>query len=186
MPTPPRTPASALAPKPKAGNVLYEADWSEGLNGWPAVPGWKYVSNMLVSDGSPGHPARIWIPAPYQPDTIDYAIEAEIQLLNPRCGATYKEFGIIARADREEGIIAGYKCSEVAIAIGSHFFRTIASQAFSAGVEWHTYRLEVQGNLIKLFVDESPYLRVRIIVTFPAVKWACSALALKSACAGLK
>lgn len=166
--------------------MLYEADWSEGLNGWPAVPGWKYVSNMLVSDGSPGHPARIWIPAPYQPDTIDYAIEAEIQLLNPRCGATYKEFGIIARADREEGIIAGYKCSEVAIAIGSHFFRTIASQAFSAGVEWHTYRLEVQGNLIKLFVDESPYLRVRIIVTFPAVKWACSALALKSACAGLK
>jgi hypothetical protein len=152
-PTPPGTAASAPASKPKAGNVLYEADWSEDLNGWPAVRGWKHISNMLVSDGSPGHPARIWIPAPYQPDTTDYAVEAEIQLLNPQCGATYKEFGLIARAEREEGIIAGYKCSEVAIGIGSHFFRRIASQAFDAGSRWRTYRLEVQGNLIKLFVD---------------------------------
>lgn len=86
------------------------------------------------------------------------AVEAESQLLNPKCGATYKEFGLVARAEKEDGIIAGSDCSDVAIAIGSHFFRKIASQAFNTGPKWHTYRLAVQGNIIKLFVDGAPVL----------------------------
>ena len=35
-----------------AGTVLYQADWSHGLAGWPGAQGWKVVQGQLESDNS--------------------------------------------------------------------------------------------------------------------------------------
>jgi hypothetical protein len=155
-PKPTATPTQAPAPTP---DVLYEANWSDGMNGWAGTPDWKHVPGMLVSDGSPGHPTGARVTAPYQPETLDYAIEAQIQLLNPVCGNTYKEFGLLARTTKQGTIIGGVNCGEAAIASTRYgsisFFRRdiIASKPFDPGDEWHTYRLEVKDNTIKLLVD---------------------------------
>jgi hypothetical protein len=152
------TPSPTLVPTatPRPGDVLYKADWSDGMNGWAGTPDWKHIPDMLISDGS------VWIgmiTPPYQPETQDYAIEAQIQLLNPVCGNTYQGFGLIARAeDEQRAIIGGINCHEAAIAsvnFGSSTspFSTIAFQPFDPGKEWHTYRLEVKGNTIRLLVD---------------------------------
>jgi hypothetical protein len=117
IPEPTATPAQEPTPTPKIGDPLYEANWSDGMNGWAGTPDWKQIPGMLVSDGSPGYPVGQKITAPYQPETLDYALEAEIQLLNPRCGVTYKEFEIIARSEEEQGlIIGGTNCPNAAIA----------------------------------------------------------------------
>ena len=138
------------------------AVWSKGMDGWSGSPDWKHVDGMLVSDGSPGHPTGRRIMAPYQPQSQDYAIEAKIQLIDPQCGAYYKEFGLIARATKQGGIIGGFNCDQVTIASteygGFDFFDPIASQAFTPGAKWHIYRLAVKGNQIRLLVDGAPLL----------------------------
>src|SRR5689334_10044113 len=77
------TPSSEAAGTLQAGqNVLYQADWSNGMDGWSGSGGWKTVGGMLVNDGTNDDPS-LWIPAPYEPGSItDYAIEAEIQLVS--------------------------------------------------------------------------------------------------------
>lgn len=52
-PTPTSTPVPPTAtPVPVPGTVLYQADWSAGLGGWPSSVGWKAVSGMYVNDGT--------------------------------------------------------------------------------------------------------------------------------------
>jgi hypothetical protein len=55
------------------------------MNGWGGSSDWKHVGKMLVNDGSQTTLSGGWIRAPYRPDTANYAIEAEIQLLNTEC-----------------------------------------------------------------------------------------------------
>ncbi len=163
------------------------AVWSKGMDGWSGSPDWKHVDGMLVSDGSPGHPTERRIMAPYQPQSQDYAIEAKIQLIDPQCGAYYKEFGLIARATKQGGIIGGFNCDQVAIASteygGFDFFDPIASQAFTPGTKWHIYRLAVKGNQIRPLWMVHLYLRRRIIAISMGVKSACSVSVRRSASA---
>jgi len=145
----------------QSGNVLYQADWSKGMDGWSGSADWKHFADMLVNDGSnieTGH--RIM--APYQPKSQDYAIEAKILLIDPQCGGTKKQFGLIARATEQGGILGGFDCPQAALASTEDgrfdFFDPIASQDFTPGTKWHIYRLAVQGNKIRLFVDGAPLL----------------------------
>src|SRR5207249_1859120 len=81
-----RAAAARLAP---AGTVLYQADWSQGLDGWPGTAGWKQFRGLLINDGSESNRDR-WVKAPYVPGTAgidDYAVEAEIQLVKLNCGS---------------------------------------------------------------------------------------------------
>ena len=151
MPTP--TPA----PKPPPGTVLYEADWSSGLNGWPGIYGWKVLGGALLNDGTNGEKTN-WVAAPYEPglaDVSDYAVEAEIQLVaEPGCVT----FGVVARDMYQVGIrlawnpfYCNYGDEAMIRLVGSG--DPIAAMAYTRDMEWHTYRVEVKGNTIKLVID---------------------------------
>jgi hypothetical protein len=163
-PTPTSTPTPA--PKPAPGTVLYEADWSSGLNGWPGIFGWKALNGMLLNDGTNGDRTN-WIAAPYEPgagDIADYAMEAEIQLVTePSCVT----FGIVAREKYQAGVRLAWNpfaCTHemsyvygdeamIMLVEGGDYRDTIAATDYTRDMEWHTHRLEVRGNTIKLLID---------------------------------
>jgi hypothetical protein len=60
-----------------AGTVLYKADWSHGLAGWPRARGWKVVQGQLESDSSGSATFTI----PYQLLVSDYAIEIRLEIV---------------------------------------------------------------------------------------------------------
>ena len=161
---PPSAPKGPGCTETAGGNVFYEADWSSGMNGWAGSSDWKHVDSMLANDGSPGDLDRR-ITAPCQPPTNDYALEAQIQLIDPECvfGGGRKEFGLIARAAEHEGggVLGGFDCDKAKIASTQYNptlaldRETIQSEPFTPGGEWHIYRLEVQGNEIRFLVDGS-------------------------------
>jgi hypothetical protein len=149
------------------GDVLYEADWSGGLDGWAGgPPDWKTINGMLVNDGTNNSPEK-WISAPYEPGSIaDYAVEAEIQvvrLTDNSCGDP--SFGIVARAEQQGAYWVGVKYEwnffEMVGSVRASAMPMndcgnttyLAEQAFEPSTDWHTYRVEVQANTIKLLVD---------------------------------
>ena len=42
----------SLSGPPAAGTVLYQANWSNGRDGWTLPQGWDTVSGELVNDGT--------------------------------------------------------------------------------------------------------------------------------------
>jgi len=143
------TPTPSPAPAP--GTILYQADWSSGLNGWPGAFGWKVLNGMLLNDGS-NNDSLNWIAAPYEPgafDIADYAVEAEIQLIGLPCGS----FGIVVR----EGYWAGFHTctggNYAAAKITPKSGQAIAERDYPASQSWHTYHVEVKGNTLRLLID---------------------------------
>src|SRR5579885_1138442 len=69
------TPTQTQPPAVKAGTVLYQADWSQGLADWQG-PGWRSTQGQLetTQDGT------FTITAPYRPVVRNYAIEVQIQV----------------------------------------------------------------------------------------------------------
>jgi hypothetical protein len=43
VPNPTPTPVPTPTPTHKPGDVLYQADWSNGMNGWAGTPDWNHV-----------------------------------------------------------------------------------------------------------------------------------------------
>lgn len=151
-PTPTQTPAAAPAPAPApppstAPNVLYQADWSSGFNGWTGGRDWKTVAGMLVTDGSLGYSETI---APYRAPTADYSVAAEIQNLGGGYGT-----GLLVRRDQSGSYYGamgpgpgGFTCIGIAHAdcIGPR-------NPFNDAGGWHTYRIDARGNHLSLFID---------------------------------
>jgi hypothetical protein len=138
--------------------VLYQADWSNGLNGWPSGFGWSALGGMLVNDGSNrDRPPwkHTWVTAPYEPSTTDYAVEAEIQVIRVEgnCGS----YGVTVRSGYQVGVVI---CGSPGVTIIGQDVGELGTQSFSPGTDWHTYRAEVQGNEIKAIVDGVVLLRV--------------------------
>lgn len=164
-PTPIPTPTATPTPLVKAGTVLYQANWSEGLDGWQGS-GWKSVQGQLVTTGD----GTFTIMAPYQPVVHNYAIEVQIQitgLFRPVGGY----FSIFAQSvSEQDGFQAGVnrfmmpgpkpngQHPQVQIRIDPP-----SSMARGDGIprdyephnNWHTYRIEVQDTLANFFVDGS-------------------------------
>ena len=142
-----------------AGTVLYQADTSGGLADWSGAGGWQSVSGLLVNDGS-SHTA-VFSGAPFQIPVPDYAVEVEMQYV--RGG---NSFGIVARGGDSAGYWAGFgDCYDDAIRIWSgpppHSYycdRAFAKTRMELDSEWHTYRLEVQGNSIRVLLDDTPVI----------------------------
>lgn len=161
-------PESALAPETtdttppaivtaaETENVLYEiTDWSEGVSGWAAAGQWKTVGGMLVTDGSSDSFAL----APVDlTDYPDYAVECEIQLLNPRADT---DVFLIARMINGCGYWAGFDSNNTRMIIGygSYGKRSLTRVDFVLDGNWHKYRLEVRGNTLKLFFEEAEVAR---------------------------
>jgi len=141
------TPAPTPVAAPARGLILFEADWSGGMGGWPAVAGWNAVGGMLVNDGSTQGMA---ITAPVDlAGATNYAVEAEIQILNM---PQYKRFGVVARGGYLGGIDTWNFRNRRNAFLGTTS-RGLAGKEFDPGADWHKYRLEVSGNSLTLLID---------------------------------
>jgi hypothetical protein len=158
-PTFTRTPTATSTPTPTPpapGTVLYQADWSQGANGWAGLFGWSWLNGQLLNDGSNGNPSN-YIPAPYSPGdhgVNDYAVEAEIQLT--RAGRGCGSWGIVVRAaSTNQGYQEGPQgfCGGARITIWTLSGEQLASRQFPSGSDWHTYRFEARANSLRLLVD---------------------------------
>jgi hypothetical protein len=149
---------SSPTPTPlPAGTVLYKADWSHGLAGWPGTQGWKVVQGQLESNTSGSATFTI----PYQLSVTDYAVEIHIQVERsvPPYGGHYE---IVApKEPGKDGYHAGVLDLK---APGPHPFGLHPQsnvyldpygdtargsgipQDYEPGTGWHTYRVEVRGN----------------------------------------
>jgi hypothetical protein len=84
-------------PRPKPGDVLYQANWSSGLNGWVGESDWQSLNGTLVNTGQCCGDSTIL--APYNPGVLgltDYAVQAQIQYVSDPSGTS--AFGIVVRS----------------------------------------------------------------------------------------
>ena len=157
-------PQPSPMPPPPTGNALYRADWSGGLAGWLGGGDWQVAGGLLTHGGATGSDPS-FILAPAQTLVSNYAVEAEIRVLNPADASAAA--GILVR--REQGDASGYMggwghdedgLSVAVIGRSELLFHggPELAKAYAPGSEWHTYRLEVRGNVIQLFIDRAPFL----------------------------
>lgn len=146
---------------PKPSNVLYQANWSGGFNGWSGTQDWKTVDGMLVNDGTHRN-WRLSIVAPYQPTGIDYAVQAEIQVINV---GGCSSFGLVARAPQSSGFGDSTDTNGIQGGVNYCEFKganiwdvPVNHTNYDPGTTWHTYRLEVKGNNIRFLIDGAPQL----------------------------
>ena len=157
-------PSPTPTPLP-AGIVLYQADWSHGLAGWQGTQGWKVVQGQLETDSSGSATFII----PYQLSVSDYALEIRLQivrLLSQNGGSSFTIFA--TKAPGKDGYQAGASnlLDSVTRPFGNHpqsqvFLDPYDDTAPGSGIPtayypgsgWHTYRVEVQGNEVRLLVD---------------------------------
>ena len=149
---------------PRAGIVLYQANWSHGLPRWQNLHGWKVVQGQLETDT--GGPATFTLP--YIPTVADYALEIRIQivrLINENGGY----FSLSApQLPGKNGYATGVSGMEGTQPRpnGSHPSAQISLQPtdslfqgtgrpidFEPHFVWHTYRIEVQDNEVSFFSD---------------------------------
>ncbi len=148
-------------PAVPAGTVLYQANWSHGLAGWQGPKAWMMVGGQLVTNSL----TNTSIVVPYKPTVANYAIETRVQfaqmLVNIHNGFTIYandepgkdgyEAQMYQFALRGAGMAPpGYidiATDNVDMAAG---FQQLDYQP---GTRWHTYRIEVVGDQVALFVD---------------------------------
>src|SRR5215470_18476157 len=96
-------------PSLKAADVLCQAGGTDNWKGWHLGSGWKQLGGTLLNDGSNGGfnggPTLV-APASCQPKTMDYAVEAKIQVVNFSC--CYSGFGINVRGVPSSAHEPGY------------------------------------------------------------------------------
>ncbi len=160
----PTTSALPTATSLPAGTVLYQADWSHGLASLQGTHGWKVVRGQLETSTS--DPAMLVVP--YRPTVINYAIEIRLQIVRLfQTNGGY--FTIMASKEAgRDGYQAGVNGLEGSQSRpnGAHpqaqvYIDPISSMAigsaypidYEPGSEWHTFRVEVQGNEAILLVD---------------------------------
>lgn len=153
------TPQPTPTPSPTAvppETVVYEANWSAGLNGWPSTFGWKVVNSMYVNDGS-NDDYRNWVPAPVELGQItNYSIRAEMQFVDS-LDAQCDSVGIIARTGYGGGVrrsynpfYCDYRTGAVVRVLGE---RPFLEQEITTDNAWHVYELTVRNNVLSLSID---------------------------------
>lgn len=138
---------------PAGGRPLYSADWSSGPNGWAADSSWKTLRGALLTDGT-GWASTVF--APYDTRTIpDYAVEARIRVISPGL------FGIVLRHSASDaGYVGVVSDSEAWLGAGRDAYYAAGigdRKAFDAGSDWHTYRVEADGNTLRFLIDGAQY-----------------------------
>lgn len=142
------TPLPTATPAPHPGDILYQADWSKGPDGWGTPSGWNYLNGMLINDGTSDANQPLW--APYEPSTPNYAVEAQIQVVGRPQPLDSTGFDIVARTNYE--LLLDYGCS-ACIYNNTQQNQIGPFRYGSCDSSWHTYRLEVNGNQVRAFID---------------------------------
>jgi hypothetical protein len=163
---------ATMAPTPMpTPAILFQADWSRGLGGWQATPGWSVVNGVLRND--PSAEQRLTIP--FQPPAGAYAIEIELQVVNVTVKGGFFLFDVPAgpNGDGFETGITGLRTAGGVRPNGDHpTIRTlitplsdqdttvsIRSQAdYEPGDQMRTYRIVVDGKALRMYVDGRFYV----------------------------
>lgn len=157
---------TSAAPPPATPTPEPDFEAADAASFAPLVAGrWTVANNRLVND-SPQALSEPWLQLPYQTETGDFAIEAEIRVDGLAPGVCNQTFGVIA-GSQASGLYWGggviYPCglsdSTVRLTDVSNWTdgydqdREFAREEFAPGQEWHQYRLEVRGNELRLLID---------------------------------
>ena len=151
---PPTTEPPTTTEEEPAPKVLYAIDeWIEGTQDWAAAGQWDTVDGMLVADGTSDSFAIAPTDLAGHPD---YVVECEIQILDPDDDISVM---LTARMINGTGYWAGFGGIDDQLVIG-YDEESLVSLPFVLDDRWHTYRLEVRGNQIRLFLGQAEVLRV--------------------------
>jgi hypothetical protein len=162
-PTPTTTPQPTAAATATPA-VLYQADWSRGLAGWNATPGWSIMDGALQSDTGDNRSVTI----PYQPAASNYAVEFQLQIVTiPQTGGYF-----VLSADQAPGR-AGYFAGVHSLRAGAQQYAdhpnisiytdplddedpnaaSLAVHDYEPGSASRTYRVAVTGSAAVFTVD---------------------------------
>lgn len=144
-------------------DIVYQADWSQGFDGWAGDETWKVLNGMLLNDGQQKFGSVIKAPfRPGEAGIANYMIVADMQLISIEdAGSIFSCFGMIGRSIYFLGIKSKDRevfYSKQFPAWGYGF--EIEKSDFDPGNEWHTYKLIVEGNNIRYMIDDRPFLNV--------------------------
>ena len=153
-------------PLSKPADVLCQSGSTDNWHGWPLRSGWKQLNGLLLNDGSNGgYNGRPTLVAPIscQPKTIDYAVEAKIQVVT--FSDNYSGFGINVRGVPSSPNEPGYSTyidasSENGANISVVGGDVLKTAPFNPGTNFHAYRAEVKGNTITFLIDGAVVLSV--------------------------
>ena len=152
-------------PHSNTAAVLCQSGSTDNWSGWSLGSGWKRLNNMLLNDGSNGgYNGRPTLVAPVscQPKTMDYAVEAKIQVV--QSNDNYSGFGINVRgipsgSSNEQGYSA-YIDTTSGAAISVIGGDALKTAPFNPGTGFHVYRAEVKGNTITFLIDGTAVVSV--------------------------
>jgi hypothetical protein len=157
--------------------LLYAADWSRDLNGWPASSGWTTADGALVNfsaDNLDGSCPDNWIPAPWDAGaTADYAIETDLELSRQLDAIVQGDppfvvdlvlrsgyYLVLGSLDQGpgQGMVPGMQLIAVDAA-GPRVLATVAP--FPVEGARHLYRFEAAGDQLRVWVDGLLKMEVR-------------------------
>ncbi len=156
-PTPSPTPSG-----PPSGTLLYQSNWSHGLAGWHASPGWRVVGGMLISDLSSNNSLTV----PYLSGVPNYTLEVRFQIVSvPQNGGSF-----VVTANRtpdKDGYTAGilrllspaphseFANPQIQVYLNplSDMDAGLVVSDYEPGSLWHTYDIEVNGSSVTLRID---------------------------------
>jgi hypothetical protein len=153
--------------------VLYQADWANGVDGWKVYPGFTVSHGMLAFDGASDSGTF----APFRLNGLaDFAVEATIKLgTSTKPEQAYAElFARRASARTITGLFAGYAANggeKAATNVASLYWYAFQpyyapGAALQPDAGFHTYRLEVHGNMYRFLIDGRemvPWTRVNLL-----------------------
>jgi len=153
-------------PLPKPANVLCQSGSTDNWSGWHLTSGWKRLNGMLLNDGSNGGyngRSTLVAPASCQPKTMDYAVEANIQVV--QFTGNYSGFGINMREVQSSSNEQAYSAYIDPTSAGGAGISVVGGDAlknasFNPGTDFHVYRAEVRGNTITFLIDGAAVLSV--------------------------
>lgn len=160
---PPSTPTPTLcSPTPC---VLYQAGGSNGWPSWAFSTDWRQVTNgIVISNGGGSPPSAV---APYTvPAGINFAIEAE--MMTPMTGSQWWEYGVAGCGATQGNNWTGYigriaadygSTTALITRFSSNGGADFGQHVFDPGTGWHTFRLEVRGNVVTFKVDGAPVVQ---------------------------
>jgi hypothetical protein len=169
-PTATATPIATATPR-AAPQLVYQADWSHGLAGWDATPGWTVSGEVLRSDMGPDRQITI----PYRPTTPNYAVEFRLQLVSVTESQTApRQYSLSAdSAQGTDGYVALvnnvmlHQCMFACHPQESIYIDPMANQDLGSGmIQVHdfepgthllTYRVEVRGPDATLLIQGHQY-----------------------------
>ncbi len=173
LPTPTQVPAGAGCPPTcTPGMLLYHAVWSHGLNGWKVrgggSGGWQVKHGILISPPVTYQRAATFILPPFQPGAhgiANYAIQFQVRPVSRgigfhlsirRQGKRYDDFAVSGCCTNSTSYSIIYRDDSVRAG-----YDTIIGDAHLPPIDtrWHTYRMEAQGEMLRLIVDGRVLIR---------------------------